>query len=279
MVIAALPQERWYDAGFLTRYEAARHFLALVRPDALQGFIDGMARLHTRPDFTAQVEPKLIARPELAYLLAEAEKLATERPEAHELERFGRIVVHDHQPFADLALRLAPMVSRLAGEEVEPSYNFLSLYGAEGRCGVHLDEPKAKWTLDVCLAQDEPWPLHVSRTVPWPRTADLGRFDPAHVMADPALGFIPLVMGPGDGVLFSGSAQWHYRAPRIAPNPRAKARRSAFCHLLFLHYRPAHSCDLVKPRRWADHFGLPELGALIEAFDGTNPGSSSASRG
>lgn len=271
MVIATLPEARWYDAGFHARFEAARHFLALVRPEALAEFVAGMARLQTRADFTARVERALIDRQTVAMLRAEAQGIVAQRPELHERERFGRIVVRDHAPFADLANTLAPLVSRLAGEPVEPSYNFLSVYGAEGRCAIHLDEPSAKWTLDLCLAQDEPWPLHVSRPQPWPRAADFRAFDPARAMADPAMGFAPLVMAPGDGLLFSGSGQWHYRAPRIAPNPHARASRPPSCTLLFLHYRPAASAALVDPRHWASHFQLPELAILVEEHDRLRP--------
>jgi hypothetical protein len=276
MVIATLPQTRWYDSGFLARFEAARHFLQLVRPDAVDRFEHGIAALRTRPDFVARVERGLIDPALLAWLKAEAQAIAQQRPELHERALFGRIVVHDHLPFTDLALRMAPLVSDLAGEPVEPAYNFLSLYGDDGRCGLHLDEPEAKWTFDICIDQVEPWPLHVSRTVDWPRASDFRMFEPDRIMADPALGFAPLVMAPGDATLFSGSAQWHYRSPRAAANPRGGAARDSgkpACTLLFLHYRPARSRDLVDPARWARHFTLPELGVLVEEFDRMRPTS------
>ncbi|MEO0031211.1 MAG: hypothetical protein RIS94_969 [Pseudomonadota bacterium] len=272
MVIDTQPAPRWHDTGFDSRYRAACHFLALVRPEALADFGAGLARLQTRADFTPCVERALIDRTTLAALRTEADHLAATRPEHHDSERMGRTVVHDSLPFADLALRLAPLVGRLAGEAVEPASNLLALYGAEGRCPVHRDEPAAKWTLTLCLAQDEPWPLHAARVAPWPTPSGSRTFTPAQAMADLALGFTPLVTAPGDGLLYSGSAQWHYRAPRLTPNPHARAVRPAFCHLLMLHYRPARSADLVDPYRWAPHFGLPELGVLIEEHDRIHPG-------
>ncbi|MDF8332452.1 hypothetical protein [Novosphingobium cyanobacteriorum] len=274
MVITMLPKTRWYDSGFLARFEAARHFLQLVRPDAVERFEQGIAALRTQRDFSARVERGLIDPALLGWLRQEARTVALQRPELHERAMFGRIVVHDHLPFTDLAVRMAPLVSDIAGEPVEPAYNFLSLYGDDGRCGLHLDEPEAKWTLDICIDQDEPWPLHVSRTIDWPRASDFRMFEPDRIMADPALGFTPLVMAPGDATLFSGSAQWHYRAPRPIANPRGgttPARGKPACTLLFLHYRPAGSRDLVKPARWAHHFALPELGVLVEEFDRLRP--------
>jgi hypothetical protein len=58
---------------------------------------------------------------------------------------------------------LVARVSDLVGEEVEPSYNFLSLYTRMGIFEPHLDAPSAKWTLDICIDQSEPWPIYFSQ--------------------------------------------------------------------------------------------------------------------
>ena len=34
-----------------------------------------------------------------------------------------------------------------------PAYNFLSLYTQLDICEPHMDAPKAKWTLNVCIEQ------------------------------------------------------------------------------------------------------------------------------
>ena len=39
---------------------------------------------------------------------------------------------------------------------------------------------------------------------------------------------------------------------------------AAFCDLIFFHFIPAGTRDLVQPRNWARIFGVPELDELAE---------------
>ena len=57
----------------------------------------------------------------------------------------------------------------------------------------------------------------------------------------------------GDAVVFSGSNQWHYRDAL----PKGPGRR--FCDLLFLHYIPRGTSDLVAPKNWARIFDVADL--------------------
>jgi len=77
------------------------------------------------------------------------------------------------------------------------------------------------------------------------------------MLQDPAIEFTSYCHQPGDGLLFSGSSQWHYRN-RIPV--RAKQNYS---HLLFFHYFPKGMLELTQPERWPAIFDLPELAAHV----------------
>ncbi|MBA3948835.1 MAG: hypothetical protein H0X44_02695 [Acidobacteria bacterium] len=123
-----------------------------------------------------------------------------------------------------------------------------------------MDAPDAKWTLDLCVAQSAPWPIHFSQVVPWPEDeappADDSRAWVESVKSSPSLRFQPVVLEPGEAVIFSGSSQWHYRDRMPPGNGRQ------FCDLLFFHYIPAGTRDLVSPQKWASIFGAPELAGM-----------------
>ena len=81
---------------------------------------------------------------------------------------------------------------------------------------------------------------------------------PRSLRADPALYFTAEVLAPGDAVLFSGSNQWHYRDAL----PQRPGRQ--FCDLLFFHYVPFGTAELVQPRNWARLFDIPELAEMAD---------------
>jgi hypothetical protein len=258
MSLAAPP---WYDSLWLGKYLAAKEVVAQVAPTRLADFVASFAVLRTDAAFVLRRLPALLDASELAEIRQTIRAIPKDQLEMHELRRFGRLIVHDHPRFAALQRSLAEKVSEWAGEPVEPSYNFLSLYTRLGRCEPHLDAPSAKWTLDLCIDQSEPWPIQFSQVVPWPEDrSDLSDDWEAQIKTAHDLRFAPETLLPGDAMLFSGSSQWHYRDPR-------PAGRKHFCDLLFLHFIPAGTAELVRPANWARLFEIPELAAIpgIEA--------------
>jgi len=247
----------WYDARFLSCYETAKAYLAEARPAALAGFEAGFEALRTPPDFAVRKVADLLEPATLARVRETAAGIAEERLERHELRDFGRLVVHDHPFFSALQQDLLPQVSQLAGRPLTASYNFLSLYGDAGKCDLHMDEPLAMFTLDFCIDQEGDWPLMVSKPIDWPGLETLRRFEPAEIMADPALDFRSHVIRANEAILFAGSGQWHYRAPMST---------KGFSTLLFLHYLPAGTESLAFPPNWSTHFDLPELQPLCDLF-------------
>ena len=150
----------------------------------------------------------------------------------------------------------------MVGEPVEASYNFLSLYTSRGECAVHMDAPEAKYTLDLCVDQGAPWPIYFSKVQPWPepltevwRNVEWEN----NIKRSSVQEFIPYSLEPGQAVIFSGSSQWHYR------NPIPVTGEKRFCTLLFFHFIPKGTAELIKPGNWARLFGIPELKVLSEA--------------
>jgi hypothetical protein len=153
--------------------------------------------------------------------------------------------------------QLRPRIEAMVGRPLVSCYNFLSRYGAKGKCDLHMDHPDAMFTFDYCIEQDAVWPIYLSRVVEWP-TAEFARgFDPEAIIADPDYDFAEHLLRPNQALLFNGSSQWHYRRPKVA---------GGFCHLLFFHYVPAGSEALIDPVQWAAHFGIAELEPLCDLF-------------
>jgi hypothetical protein len=252
----------WYDSWWLAKYLEARAIIERRRPAALPGFLRALEPLQTRPAFQTTVLDEPFDAETLDALRRVVKTLRPSDLELHEARRFGRFVVHDHPMFVELQARAAPIVGDAVGEPVEASYSFLSLYAAQGTCAVHLDAPQAKWTLDLCIDQSGPWPIHFSDVRPWPEPEELAAYQgpdwQERIKRSPALKFSKLTPRVGQAVIFSGSSQWHYRDPIPSPD----GDQSPFCTLLFLHFIPRGTADLLDPRHWARLVDLPELGAL-----------------
>lgn len=250
----------WYDSVWLEDYTRAKAIIRRVRPDALAEFEDAMRVFRTRPDFRVTKFERVVDDETLAKIREIVRSLKPSDFELHEAHQFKRFVVHDHPYFTGLQAKLVSLVSEMAGEPVEPSYNFLSLYSAMGVCPVHMDAPQAKYTLDICLNQSEPWPIHISQIQPWPEI-NPDAAPPAWLAEDweqaikesPSVNFDPYSMEPGQAILFSGSSQWHYR------NAMATGSKKSSCDLLFFHFLPHGTRELVRSANWARFFGIPEL--------------------
>lgn len=252
------PRYPWYDSIWLTKYVRAKELIQRIRPDLVSEFVRAFDGLQTRPDFQVQQLSRVFDDEVLAKIKQTIRTLQLAQLETHEIRNFGRFVVHDHPFFTELQQATIPLVSAAAGEAVEASYNFLSIYKKVGVCPVHMDSPKAKWTLDVCIDQSEPWPIHVSRVLPWPEDFACGGGDwQQSIEQAPQHQFASYSLQPGEALVFSGSSQWHYR------DPQPRVGKEYFCHLLFFHFVPTGMRATVRPKNWPHLFGIPELAAVI----------------
>jgi len=245
----------WYDSGWLHNYVNAKAIIQAAKPDALVSFVEAFRVLRTRPDFKIQQFDRILDIDTIDEVRRVAAALRPTDLEMHELRSFGRFVAHDNPFFSELQRKMVPAISEAVGEPVEASYNFLSLYRAPlGVCQVHMDAPNAKWTLDICLNQSAAWPIYFSQVQPWPEFDNgIRPGDDWETQIKTSLEFARYALEPGQAVVFSGSSQWHYRDPL----PSASGRK--FCDLLFFHYIPKGTAELVRPRNWARLFDIPEL--------------------
>lgn len=250
----------WYDSVWLAQYARACEIVRATRPDALSAFVDAFRVLRTRADFEPVRLDKPFGDDELAEIRAVVDSLAPSRLELHEARAFRRFVVHDHEVFNRLQRRAVPLVSEAVGEAVEASYNFLSLYASQGVCPIHMDAPEAKWTLDLCIEQSVPWPIHFSAVQPWPEGQAAAWADPDwDERLKRSQPFTTHVLREGEAIVFGGSSQWHYRDAMPARSPQDRST------LLFMHFIPAGTAELVRPANWARLFAMPELAVLGEA--------------
>lgn len=244
----------WYDSDWLSKFRAAEAIVALYHPGRLADFLGEFNALQTRKDYQTASFTNFLDAEKLAEIKDVIESVSNKEIETHEILDFGRLVVHDLPYFNDMQESLCDQMSEVAGEELEPCYNFLSLYNNIGDCKVHLDAPEAKWTLDMRIEQTAEWPIYFSQPRDWPKW---GEYDSENwsdqILNDAKNQFTEFTLQPGDAILFSGSSQWHYR------NKIVRKEKENFCHLVFFHYVPKNCEHLVDPTRWHEHFGMPEL--------------------
>lgn len=249
----------WYDSPWLHSYVTAKSIISKISPEKLSEFEAAIAVLQAPPSFEVTKVRDVLSRSDLEMALGLVRNLETEDFEQHEVLQFGRLIAHDKPEFTRLQRAFTDRVSELAGEDLEPSYNFLSLYNNLGACAPHMDAPSAKWTLDICLEQSEPWPIYFSQCVPWPEKfqleADAGGWV-EQIKNDSRLEFSAFDFKANEALFFAGGNQWHYRE-RIA-----RSRDRNFCTLLFFHYIPKGCADLVNPACWHELFNIPELSGL-----------------
>jgi hypothetical protein len=245
----------WYDSLWLTRYVQAKQLLQRIRPEKLTEFIGAFKPLRTHAEFF----PVRVESVFSDSVMSEIRRaIATLKPldlELHEARRFGRFVVHNHEYFTDLQRSVVGLVSEAVGETVEPSYNFLSMYTKNGVVPIHMDAPNAKWTLDICVNQPTAWPIFLSQVNPWPEDLELPPGDWESGLKESIKTSVrSYALEPGNGLVFSGSSQWHYREPLLSIDPKVSS-----CDFLFFHFIPKGSAAIVKPKNWAQLFGVPEL--------------------
>jgi hypothetical protein len=214
-------------------------------PEKLAEFEAMIEPLKTRPDFEPIVLKDFMSEEFLEKAKDLIRNLPQERKEGHEMFQFGRTVVHSDPLFNEYQAAITDRVSELVGEEVEPSYNFLSLYYNMGVCEVHMDAPEAKYTVDLLIEQTVDWPIHISNWQPWPEDLiGIGDDWEDKIRNDPNIQFKSYSMEPRGGVIFSGSNSWHYRDAIF------DVKKKHHCYLIFFHFIPKGTKEFVYRRNW-----------------------------
>ncbi len=249
----------WYDSAWHLAYLEVCDLLKVKYPDKLDDFIFALAPLRTDPGFSTSLITAALSDAQVDEAKLIIKEMHIGDWERHELARFGRLILHDHPFFTELQESLCERVSEACGERVVASYNFLSLYNRRGVCEPHMDDPHAKWTLDVPLHVTDDWPIHISGVEDWPAVD----FDPGDNWQDvikTGRQYERYAAAPGDGLLFSGSSQWHYREP--APDDPQFA-----CYLIFFHFTPALTSELVSPGNWPAFLDVAEIEPIVKDYE------------
>lgn len=250
----------WYDSVWIQIYAAVGAYLSVNEPKKLKLFEELIAPLRTDPNFQDITLKQFLSKDRLQELRTEISNTRQAEMDSSEFFSFGRHRIQDAKLFTDLQVELVEEVSSIVGEEVEPSYNFLSLYHNFGECPLHMDSPEAKWTVDICIEQSIEWPIHFSKVTEWPTHLVKEYVSEQEYDAIMELPFCDHVLHEGDAVVFSGSSQWHYRKPI----PKVSAEN--FCHLIFLHYIPVGSRAAIDPKQWAAHLNEPAIDLIVRSF-------------
>jgi hypothetical protein len=128
----------------------------------------------------------------------------------------------DYAPMQFFLWGLTPLIGRLVGRELLPTYDYFRVYRSGDVCRVHSDRGACEHSLSLTLGYSDSvaWDLEIgSRVLPDPQTRVTDGFDDET--------FASVAMAPGDAVLYRGI---HRRHGRTTPNPN---RWSAH---LFLHW-------------------------------------------
>jgi hypothetical protein len=128
----------------------------------------------------------------------------------------------DYAPMQYFLWGLTPLMSRLVGRELLPTYDFFRVYRAGDVCRVHSDREACEHSLSLTLdySDGQVWPLEIG-SVPLPGRQKYLTED----FEDET--YASVAMAPGDALLYRGI---HRRHGRMTPNPN---RWSAH---LFLHW-------------------------------------------
>lgn len=138
-------------------------------------------------------------------------------------ELFFRKYIIDHEGLQNIHQKISHLVSGIIEEKFVPSYNFVSIYGLGlGECPVHIDRPQCQLTVDVCVNQNEPWPLYVDHRFKYLTYEEV--FKNADDIKQNSVEYL---LNPGQALLYSGTHHPHWRN---------KIQKENYCDMIFFHF-------------------------------------------
>lgn len=111
-------------------------------------------------------------------------------------EPFHELVPNAHRQYGDPAmesilLKIQPFIEQLINKQLYPTYSYFRVYRPGDRLPLHLDRPSCEISATICFnydyGEDYSWPIYIKN--------------------------IPVVMQPGDIVLYKGCDLYHERKP------------------------------------------------------------------
>jgi len=150
---------------------------------------------------------------------------------------FIREYIHNVPFFVDIHHQLTDFASECFGEQVKPSYCFLSMYKEGGMCPLHIDRPQCRYTIDYLIqtTQSEQWPIKISDILSQEQLDSILEKKLSHPETDEIINMIinhntwsTINLTENQAVLYSGTHSWHYR-------PETLVKTS---DLVFFHFVP-----------------------------------------
>lgn len=144
----------------------------------------------------------VMAPEEFSSLQLSIDKVKIKKPVLSWCNVFMRHALYEAPFLKELHLQLTPLVEKVLQKKLTPTYCYLSMYGENGICPPHRDQPNCQWTLDLCVKQDKPWTLFVEDA--------------------------SFLMNENEGLIYSGTDQVHWRE---------QIHSGGFCDLVFFHFK------------------------------------------
>jgi len=118
----------------------------------------------------------------------------------------GTMSGYAHPPFEILLMQLQPKIEQMYGKPLVPTYSMFRVYKPGDELKRHIDRQSCQVSATLCLGWhniDYMWPIFVAG--------------------------VPLGMNKGQGVVYKGCDQVHWRDPLVGPEDAVFAQ-------VFLHY-------------------------------------------
>jgi hypothetical protein len=126
----------------------------------------------------------------------------------------SRTSINDHAIIRMLHSQLNQLVEHLVEEPLKPSYSFTAAYDSTSNLPAHTDRPQCVYNISLMFGSEPNVPLSA-----WPLHVKVGNVE--HVMS----------LEVGDGVLYSGTRDLHWREKMPAPLQQVTGT--------FMHWVPA----------------------------------------
>ena len=126
-----------------------------------------------------------------------------------------------YRPMNFFLFGLTPIIARLIGREIFPTFDYLRLYREGDICRVHSDRPACQHAVSLTLdySDGEPWPLEVGGY-------SVQSYHPLQEVWDKDHSSIEMEVG--DAVLYQGL---RYPHGRTTPNPNAWSAHLFCCYV------------------------------------------------
>ena len=92
----------WYDSVWLNAYYAATDVVARVAPSRLDDFVRSFDILRTNIGIATRYLPGVLSSEMLEHVRGVIQAVPKDNLELHEMQAFGRFVVHDIPEFSEL---------------------------------------------------------------------------------------------------------------------------------------------------------------------------------